>query len=60
MAATQRWDYRTVEVKPGFFGPRADAMQDELDKQGKQGWELVSTMTLTPRGNIILVFKRPG
>ena len=60
MAATQRWDYKTVDVKPGFFGARPEQVQDELDKHGKQGWELVSALSQSPRNNVMLIFKRPA
>jgi hypothetical protein len=60
MSAPQRWDYKTVDIKPGFLGMKMDEVQNELDKHGKQGWELVSVAPLAARASLVLFFKRPA
>lgn len=42
-----RWTYKVIEFKRGFLQatPRGDQMEDELNKLGTQGWELVSVIT---------------
>ena len=59
----QRWSYRIVEIKPSFLGRiPLQRIQDELDKSGAQGWELVSAPTMgytNVPGTLRLYFKRP-
>jgi len=55
----KRWEYLTVEVKPGLMGLRREAIQEELDKAGRNGWELVSLTTLAGAYTALLAFKRP-
>jgi hypothetical protein len=58
--STERWRYLVVQVKPGFFGRIATALQAELDRQGPAGWELVSVVRSHQFGPADLVFKRKG
>ncbi|MCA1714880.1 MAG: DUF4177 domain-containing protein [Gammaproteobacteria bacterium] len=58
-----RWLYKVVEVPRKLFGGKqSERVQAELDRQGLQGWELVSVM----RGHAgaldsaRLYFKRPA
>ncbi|TWT21345.1 DUF4177 domain-containing protein [Luteimonas marina] len=55
-----RWTYLVVEVKTGLMGGfKLDALKDELDKHGKQGWELVNIVHATPTvSSPTLVFKK--
>lgn len=39
-----RWQYKVVEVSPAFFGKSGEKLQDELNKLGMQGWELVEVI----------------
>ena len=39
-----RWQYKVIEVKPAFFGKSGERLQDELNKWGTQGWELVEVL----------------
>ena len=41
--ASERFNYQVVEVKGGLFGLKTSHLQDELNRLGQQGWELVST-----------------
>lgn len=55
-----RWQYNTVELKPGFARRiNAGRIQEELVRQGAAGWELVQVLHnghgLQPA---ILVFKK--
>ena len=38
--ANERWTYQVVEIKPGFFGIRRDAIQERLNQLGDtvDGW----------------------
>lgn len=41
---SERWNYKVVEIAPKLFGGKlVEHAQQELDKLGVQGWELVST-----------------
>lgn len=55
-----RWTYLVVEVKTGMMGGfKRDALKDELDKHGKQGWELVNIVHAYPTvSSPTLVFKK--
>lgn len=56
----QTWDYKTIEVKPSFLGSfDAATLNELLSREGKQGWELVSTQNFGPMRPIMLFFKRP-
>jgi hypothetical protein len=53
----KRWTYKTVELKPAFFGgPPAD-LEQTLNAIGAQGWELVTVLKTT---KVTLLFKREG
>ncbi|WP_083487690.1 DUF4177 domain-containing protein [Pseudoxanthomonas dokdonensis] len=55
---SKRWEYQVIEVKPGMLGGfRADAIQEELTRHGKLGWELVNLVS-HPMQMSLLVFKR--
>ncbi len=42
---SQRWSYKVVEFPVKLFaGKLADRVQQELDRLGPQGWELVSVV----------------
>jgi hypothetical protein len=60
---TNRWKYLVAEVKPGFWGGvNPKRLQEELDRQGSQGWELVQVLR-NPAGGwgaAQLLFKKPG
>lgn len=53
-----RWSYKVIELKPKLFaGSLAQRSQQELDKLGAQGWELVSAPQ-TPMGGLWLFLKK--
>ena len=57
----ERWKYTVVEVKARFTGGiHADRLQQELDRLGAQGWELVQMLHTHPLRHVQLVMKRPG
>lgn len=61
--AADRWRYNVVEVKPKSIWRsvvEASDLQAELDRQGTQGWELVSIIPLPYPVGLRLVFKRPA
>lgn len=55
-----RWSYLVVEVKTGLMGGfKPEAMQEELDKHGRAGWELVNVIHATPNlSSPTLIFKK--
>lgn len=57
---TERWKYLVMELKTGLLGGiKPQALQEELDRQGKLGWELVNMVHATPTvSSPLLVFKR--
>lgn len=61
--ATHRWRYNVVVLKPtSMFRTTvgASVLQAELDRQGTQGWELVSILPIAYPASTKLVFKRPA
>jgi hypothetical protein len=60
---SKRWTYQVLELKPKgaagifSFGVNAAQLQEELVRQGQQGWELVNTTTLGT-GTKVAIFKR--
>ncbi len=57
---SKQWKYLVVEVKTGLMGNfKKETLQEELDKQGKLGWELVNVVHATPTiSSPTLVFKK--
>lgn len=57
---SKRWTYLVVEVKTSMFGGfKHDALREELDRHGKQGWELVNVVHAFPTvSSPTLVFKK--
>ncbi len=54
-----RWNYQVVEVKPTLLGGhKAEALQEELNRHGKLGWELVNIIVPSAASPALLVFKR--
>lgn len=58
---SDRWNYHVVEVKPTLMGGhKAEALQEELNRQGRSGWELVDIVVPSMASPALLVFKRPA
>ena len=57
---SRNWKYLVVEVKTGLMGGfKLEALQEELDKHGRAGWELVNVVHATPTVSLpTLVFKK--
>lgn len=56
---SSRWEYLTVELKPSPWGTlKAEALQEELNRQGRLGWELVNVIVPMQGMASVLVFKR--
>ena len=57
---SRTWKYLVVEVKTGLMGGfKLEALQEELDKHGRAGWELVNIVHATPTvSSPTLVFKK--
>ena len=57
-----RWNYKVIELKGSFFRATVSAqqMEEELNRLGLQGWELVSADTgQKPFQPIRAILKRP-
>lgn len=56
---SQRWSYKVVEMPIKLFaGKLGDRVQQELDKLGLQGWELVSVVQASPVDTVRLYLKK--
>jgi hypothetical protein len=56
---TRRWTYQVIEIKPAWTGRiKPQAIQDELNRLGLQGWELASTTIGTPMGPALAALKK--
>ena len=55
-----QWKYLVVELKTTLMGSfKTEALQEELDKQGRLGWELVNVVHATPTvSSPTLIFKK--
>ena len=54
-----RWTYKVVELKVKLFaGSLGERVQQELDKLGAQGWELVSVVQASPVDTLRLYLKK--
>ena len=57
---SQRWSYQVIDIKPDFLGRqnKPEQLQEMLNRQGAQGWELVG---ISPGGTWVqkrLLFKK--
>ena len=43
MVKNERFAYQVLDLKAGFFGLKPQRMQEELNRLGAQGWELVTS-----------------
>ena len=56
--ANERFSYQVVEIRPKFFGMKIPQIQDELNRLGNQGWELVSAVQSNPLHPLRLYLKK--
>jgi hypothetical protein len=55
----QKWEYKTIEIKPSFLGLfDASVINEKLQSEGQQGWELVNALSVAPMRPILLFLKR--
>ncbi|MDI9240532.1 DUF4177 domain-containing protein [Lysobacter sp. LF1] len=55
------WTYQVIEIVPRMLGPAvSERLQEELDRLGAEGWELVSVIPVTPFDHLRAVLKRPA
>lgn len=56
---SKRWTYQVLEFKPKTFGGLDHrALQDELNRQGAQGWEVVNVIVPAPMTPVQILFKK--
>ncbi|WP_133501950.1 DUF4177 domain-containing protein [Cognatilysobacter terrigena] len=54
-----RWSYKVVELEIKLFGGSlTQRVQDELDRLGLEGWELVSAVQAAPVDSLRLILKK--
>ena len=55
------WNYKVLELKPKIFGGSAsERLEEELNRLGKLGWELVSTTQAQTFEPIRCILKKEG
>lgn len=57
---SKRWTYLVIQVKTTLMGSfKHDELQEELDKHGRLGWELVNVVHAYPTvSSPTLIFKK--
>ncbi|HUH90202.1 MAG TPA: DUF4177 domain-containing protein [Lysobacter sp.] len=56
---SDRWSYKVVDMTPNILGPSmSEKLSEELNRLGKQGWELVSMTQTNPFDHVRLVLKK--
>lgn len=56
---SRRWQYKVVEIEFRMFGGKlSERVQEELDRLGPQGWELVSVVQAAPADKLRMYLKR--
>ena len=59
MSTDTRWTYEVVELSPNMLGPSmTERLREELDRLGRQGWELVSANQVNPFDQVRLILKK--
>jgi hypothetical protein len=53
-----RFTYHVVDLKAGMWGLKAAKVQEELNRLGAQGWELVSAQPTPGQFGMRLILKR--
>lgn len=56
---SNRWQHKIVAVAYKLFNDQTERVQQELDKHGQQGWELVTAIQSSTTHEIRLFFKKP-
>lgn len=58
---SQRWNYQVVEIQVQLFGkPMTERAQEELNRLGQLGWELVASVQSNAADSIRLFLKKPA
>ena len=53
------WHYHVIEIIPRMLGPSvSERLEEELNRLGAQGWELVSVIPVTAFDQVRAVLKR--
>ncbi len=59
MSSSNRWDYKTVRIKPGLLGSfDTEAIDEILRREGNAGWELVNALQTGALQPVLLFLKR--
>ncbi len=59
MADTNQWEYTVFSLGNMWRGPKEDELYDTLNELGLEGWEVVSTFTITNSNKVTIIAKRP-
>ena len=57
---SQRWSYQVIDIKPDFLGrqTKPEQLQEVLNRQGAQGWELIAIIPGSTWVQKRLLFKK--
>ncbi len=57
----KKWEYNLVDWEPGWLSRDLPDVEKQLNKQGKEGWELVKFEWMNPDHDFScrMLFKRP-
>lgn len=54
-----RWKHHVVEIKPDVWGRmKPETIQEQIDKAGAQGWELVNVISMGLAMSMYAFFKK--
>lgn len=56
---TKQWEYRVVSLGSMWRGPKDEDLAALLNELGEQGWEVVSSYTITNSNKVSVIAKRP-
>jgi len=54
-----KWEYRVETFGNIFKGPKDEALMEDLDIWGEDGWEVVNVLSRTNSEKITVIAKRP-
>ena len=56
---SKRWDHKVVEITTTLFNSKlTEKIQEELDRHGRQGWELVAVSHTNALDSVRLYLKK--
>lgn len=59
MADANQWEYTVFSLGSIWRGPKDEDLEALLNELGEQGWEVVSSYTITNSNKVNIIVKRP-